>query len=123
MQIRTIRVLRRILFIVKGINGGLAFRQSILTVIPAMSRYINLLRKLSGTTRVKLTACIFILIETSTQGHSDEKDRYLHIYYSYSKAASEREDLESKIDRIAAYLKKQEGQPVIIDKSYEKYFS
>ena len=55
--------------------------------------------------------------------YSDEKDRYLHIYYSYSKAAAEREDLESKIDRIAAYLKKQEGQPVIIDKSYEKYFS
>ena len=55
--------------------------------------------------------------------YSDEKDRYLHIYYSYSKAASEREDLESKIDRIAAYLKKQEGQAVVIDKSYEKYFS
>ena len=55
--------------------------------------------------------------------YSDEKNRYLHIYYSYSKAASEREDLESKIDRIAAYLKKQEGQSVIIDKSYEKYFS
>ena len=54
--------------------------------------------------------------------YSDEKDRYLHIYYSYSKAASEREDLESKIDRIAAYLKKQEGQAVVIDKSYEKYF-
>ena len=34
--------------------------------------------------------------------YSDEKDRYLHNYYSYSKAASEREDLESKIDRIAA---------------------
>ena len=55
--------------------------------------------------------------------YSDEKDRYLHIYYSYSKAAAEREELESKIDRIAAYLKKQEGQPVVIDKSYEKYFS
>ncbi|MCI1768656.1 MAG: hypothetical protein LKM40_00465 [Mageeibacillus sp.] len=44
-------------------------------------------------------------------------------YYSYSKAAAEREDLESKIDRIAAYLKKQEGQEVVIDKTYEKYFS
>ena len=55
--------------------------------------------------------------------YSDDKERYLHIYYSYSKAASEREDLESKIDRIAAYLKKQEGQPVVIDKNYEKYFS
>ena len=52
--------------------------------------------------------------------YSDEEDRYLHIYYSYGKAASEREDLESKIDRIAAYLKKQEGQAVVIDRSYEK---
>lgn len=55
--------------------------------------------------------------------YSDEKDRYLHIYYSYSKAAAEREVLETKIDRITAYLKKQEGQSVIIDKTYEKYFS
>lgn len=55
--------------------------------------------------------------------YSDEKDRYLHIYYSYEKAAAERSVLEAKIDRISAYLKKLEGQPVIIDKSYEKYFS
>ena len=54
--------------------------------------------------------------------YSDEKDRYLHIYYSYGKAAAERECLETKIDRIAAYLKKQEGQAVVIDRSYEKYF-
>ena len=47
--------------------------------------------------------------------YSDEKDRYLHIYYRYSKAASEREDMESKGDWITAYLKKQVGQPVIID--------
>ena len=55
--------------------------------------------------------------------YSDEKDRYLHIYYSYSKAADERSALEAKIDRMAAYLKKLEGQEVVIDKSYEKYFS
>ena len=54
---------------------------------------------------------------------SDEKNRYIHVYYSYSKAAAEREALETKIDRIAAYLKKHEGQAVIIDKCYEKYFS
>ena len=54
--------------------------------------------------------------------YSDEKDRYLHIYYSYGKAAAERECLETKIDRIASYLKKQEGQAVVIDRSYEKYF-
>ena len=51
-----------------------------------------------------------------------KKDRFLHIYYSYGKAAGEREALETKIDRITAYLKKQEGQAVILDKSYEKYF-
>lgn len=54
---------------------------------------------------------------------SDEKDRYLHIYYSYERASAERAALEAKIDRIAAYLKKYEGQQVVIDKSYEKYFS
>ena len=54
---------------------------------------------------------------------SDEKDRYLHIYYSYERASAERAALETKIDRIAAYLKKQEGQQVVLDKSYEKYFS
>ena len=54
---------------------------------------------------------------------SDERNRYLHIYYSYSKAAAEREQLEQKIDKLAAYFKKLEGQPVVLDKSYEKYFS
>ena len=55
--------------------------------------------------------------------YSDEKDRYVHIYYSYAKAAAEREALEEKIDRISAYLRKAEGQAVVIDKTYEKYFS
>ena len=55
--------------------------------------------------------------------YSDEKNRYLHIYYSYGKAASEREALESRLDRMAAYLGRLEGQPVVIDKSYEKYYS
>ncbi|MGN1157611.1 MAG: transposase, partial [Agathobacter sp.] len=54
---------------------------------------------------------------------SDERNRYLHIYYSYSKAAAERQQLEQKIDKLAAYFKKLEGQPVVLDKSYEKYFS
>lgn len=54
--------------------------------------------------------------------YSDEKDRYLHVYYSYNKAAAEREALESRIDRMSAYLKKLEGQPVVVDKSYEKYY-
>ena len=54
---------------------------------------------------------------------SDERNRYLHLYYSYSKAAAEREQLEQKIDKLAAYFKKLEGQPVVLDKSYEKYFS
>lgn len=54
---------------------------------------------------------------------SDARNRYLHIYYSYSKAAAEREQLEQKIDKLAAYFKKLEGQPVVLDKSYEKYFS
>ena len=58
----------------------------------------------------------------TTVFYSDEQERYLHIYYSYNKAASERTELENNIRRIAAHLKKAEGQAVVIDKSYEKYF-
>lgn len=54
---------------------------------------------------------------------SDEKNRYLHVYYSYTKAASEKALLESTIHRTASYLKKMEGQPAVIDKKYGKYFS
>lgn len=55
--------------------------------------------------------------------YSDEKDRCLHIYYSYDKAASEKWILESNIRKMTSYLKKMEGQSVVIDKKYEKYFS
>ena len=41
---------------------------------------------------------------------SDEKDRYFHIYFNESKRTSEREQLEEKIDRMASYLKSQEGK-------------
>jgi len=54
---------------------------------------------------------------------SDEKKRYIHIYYSYSKAAAEREQLETKLDKLSTYFKKLEGRKVVLDKSYEKYFS
>lgn len=55
--------------------------------------------------------------------YSDEKERYLHIYYSYDRAAAEKALLESGLDQMAAYLRKMEGQPVIIDKKFEKYYS
>ena len=41
---------------------------------------------------------------------SDEKDRYFHIYYNGRKRTSEREQLEEKIDRMAAYLENQQGK-------------
>lgn len=41
---------------------------------------------------------------------SDEQDRYFHIYFNESKRTSEREQLEEKIDRMASYLKFQEGK-------------
>ncbi len=53
---------------------------------------------------------------------SDKAERYFHIYYSSSKYASEREKLETKIDRMAKNLKKQEGKATTIEKDYEKYF-
>lgn len=53
---------------------------------------------------------------------SDEKERCFHIYYSSRKCAFEREAVEYKIDRMAKYLKGQEGKPVKIDKSFGQYF-
>ncbi len=53
---------------------------------------------------------------------SDEKDRYVHVYFSADKCAAERNEFESKLDRMEEVLKKYEGQPVVIEQSYERYF-
>jgi transposase len=53
---------------------------------------------------------------------SDEIERFFHIYYSSEKYAFERSALEARIDRMAKYLRGQEGKPVRIDKSFEQYF-
>lgn len=53
---------------------------------------------------------------------SDETNRYLHIYYSPSKAASEREMLEKKLDKMGQFLEKLKGKQVRIDKTYEHYY-
>jgi transposase len=53
---------------------------------------------------------------------SDEEERYFHIYYSSRKYASEREATEARIDRLAKYLKKQEGKAVKIETGLNQYF-
>lgn len=53
---------------------------------------------------------------------SDKEERYFHIYYSSQKYASEREMVETKVDRMAKYLKKKEGKAVIIEEGFDKYF-
>jgi len=53
---------------------------------------------------------------------SDKEDRYFHIYYNSWKYAAEREEVEARVDRMAKCLKKLEGQPVKIEKSFEQYF-
>jgi len=53
---------------------------------------------------------------------ADENERYFHIYYSSRKYASEREQVETKIDRLAKYLKKQEGKAVKIEAGMSQYF-
>lgn len=53
---------------------------------------------------------------------SDEKGRYFHIYYNGQKAISEREILESKIDKMSELLKKCEGKKIELEESYHKYF-
>ncbi|MDD3416385.1 MAG: transposase [Lachnospiraceae bacterium] len=54
---------------------------------------------------------------------SDEKERYFHLYYSSMKHASEQELLEAKLDRMRKSLKKLYKKPIVMDKSYEHYFT
>lgn len=53
---------------------------------------------------------------------SDTKDRYVHVYFSADRCAVERKTFETNLDKMEYILSKYEGQPVIIEKSYEKYF-
>ena len=53
---------------------------------------------------------------------SDDKKRYFHIYYNGQKAISEREILESKIDKMSEILKRSEGKKIEFDEIYHKYF-
>ena len=53
---------------------------------------------------------------------SDAKNRYFHIFYSSNKYASEREQIEMKIDRMSRVLKKMGGLQVRPPEEYGKYF-
>ncbi len=53
---------------------------------------------------------------------TDQEDRYFHLYYSSQKEYAEREQLEARLENMAAYLKKQEGKVVTIGESYKQYF-
>ena len=52
----------------------------------------------------------------------DQEDRYFHLYYSSQKEYGEREQLEAKVERMASYLKKQEGKAVTIGEGFKQYF-
>lgn len=54
---------------------------------------------------------------------TDEKDRYFHIYHSPYKEASERDDVEDKIERIRKFLEKHIGKVYEAGKVVEQYFS
>ena len=53
---------------------------------------------------------------------TDEKQRYFHIYYSDSRKAKERAQLESSIRQDKEFLKSLVGSSTPIDKRYETYF-
>ena len=53
---------------------------------------------------------------------SDEKDRYFHIFHSIMKEATEREQVEAKVERMAKCLEKHEGKTVEFGDAYQRYF-
>ena len=53
---------------------------------------------------------------------SDERDRYFHIYHSSFKESAEREIIESKIEQMANFLKKNANKAKEFGPGIEKYF-
>ena len=53
---------------------------------------------------------------------SDDSDRYFHVYYNDLKAATERDELERKIETISRFLKKNMGKEIEIPESISHYF-
>ena len=53
---------------------------------------------------------------------SDERDRYFHIYHSSFKESAEREMIESKIEQMTNYLKKNANKAKEFGSGIEKYF-
>jgi transposase len=52
----------------------------------------------------------------------DSRDRYFHIYFSASRQAAEREQLEQILDKLKLFLDKHLGQEITLSKTYHKYF-
>ena len=53
---------------------------------------------------------------------TDEKDRYFHIYHSISKESSERELIESRIEKMTKFLNKYSNTVREFGAGFEKYF-
>ena len=53
---------------------------------------------------------------------SDECHRYFHVYYNDYKAASEREDFESRLTQMKECLQKNKGMAVTMPDSWKEYF-
>jgi transposase len=52
----------------------------------------------------------------------DEKERYIHIYFSTSRMSAEREQLEVQLEAYKRFIKKAEGNVVEFGPSYRMYF-
>lgn len=53
---------------------------------------------------------------------SDDKERYFHIYYNDRRKTAEREAVEARIDRMAAFLQEHEGTQIELNGTFQKYF-
>lgn len=53
---------------------------------------------------------------------TDKKERYFHLYYSEQKACAEKEQIESKIERMAKCLEQWKGQTRTISEGFKTYF-
>ena len=87
----------------------------------------DLIRSVSGTFEKKRT---FYFKEYDVSGitiikklfTSDEKERYIHLFYSLSRENKERREFEDDLKKMSDTMKKHEGEEVEFTGQYKEYF-
>jgi transposase len=97
-------------------------------MVKGMSRIVDeLVLSLKGTFETKREYAVreYKVYGTTVKARlfaDDTGERHFHVFHNAFREAAEMEELEAKIDRMAKYLKKHEGEKVEFGTDFDEYF-